>query len=48
MRLHHGIGKPKEHHFKCNTKGCPNYFNINYKDSNGYCKPCNTKRKRRK
>ena len=47
MKIHHGVGKPKEHHHRCETKNCPNYFNATYRDSNGYCKPCNIKKRKR-
>ena len=36
-----GTKKPTESHAPCLTKGCTNYFNVNYKDANGYCKGCN-------
>jgi hypothetical protein len=33
--------KPKDNHAPCETKGCREYFNILYKDTNGKCKRCN-------
>lgn len=46
MKIKHGTGKPKENHEECNNKECNNYYNINYSDSNGYCKPCNIRKKK--
>ena len=37
----------KEYHYKCNTKGCTNYYNVLYKNSNGYCSPCNRVKKKK-
>ena len=34
---------PSEQHTICRTKFCNNYYNINYKNTNGRCKHCNTK-----
>ena len=40
-----GTKKPTVNHIPCKTKGCNNYFNVKYKDANGYCRLCNKKRK---
>lgn len=40
MRISNGTQKPKENHEPCSVKGCPNYYDVNQKDSKGKCKPC--------
>lgn len=42
-----GYKYPIENHIKCNSKGCPNYYNVLRKDSNGFCVPCNQHKKRK-
>tara|TARA_R100000808_G_C2119483_1_gene131130 strand:+ start:97 stop:246 length:150 start_codon:yes stop_codon:yes gene_type:complete len=37
--------KPSEFHVKCETDKCPNYYNAQYSNANGYCKPCNVGKK---
>ena len=37
----HMTKKPRDIHAPCETKGCREYFNILYKDTNGKCKRCN-------
>ena len=44
MKSKHHTQKPKTNHAPCEKKGCDNYFNINYKQNNGKCKPCNKRR----
>lgn len=39
---------PSEFHVKCETIKCPNYYNIKYKNANGYCKPCSDRNKKKK
>tara|TARA_R100000655_G_scaffold15723_4_gene34724 strand:- start:311 stop:499 length:189 start_codon:yes stop_codon:yes gene_type:complete len=41
MKIKHGLSEPKDYHAECEIKGCGNYFNITYKDTNGMCKRCN-------
>lgn len=45
MRLSNGTGKPKEQHLECESKACTNYYNAIYRDADGYCKPCQKRRK---
>ncbi len=45
MRGKHHKGKPSDYHYQCETNGCKEYFNTNYKDCNGKCKHCNRKDK---
>ena len=39
------LKKPNVNHQRCNTDKCPNYWNITYKNADGYCKPCNNTRR---
>ena len=40
--------KPKDFHVKCSTLNCTNYYNAQYKEQNGKCKPCNVAEKKKK
>ena len=42
--MKHYTKRPKDIHVPCETKGCNNYFNMYYKNANGYCKICNEKK----
>ena len=37
--------KPSTNHAPCEAKRCNNFYNITYRDADGYCKPCKTRRK---
>ena len=37
--------KPNYNHAPCETKGCVNYYNTIYRNADGYCKPCQIRRK---
>ena len=40
--------KPDSHHIKCETTGCPMFYNSNYKVITGYCRTCEDKRRRKR
>ena len=42
-----GTKKPTLNHVPCETEKCPNYYNVNYKYANGYCRLCNEKNKKK-
>ena len=37
--------KPESYHVACETKTCTNYYNATYRDADGYCKPCQKRKK---
>lgn len=41
-----GTKKPHENHAPCLTRGCENFFNITYKNTDGLCKSCRKNNKK--
>ena len=38
--------KPESYHIVCETYACTNYYNAKYRNADGYCKPCQIRKKK--
>jgi len=45
MRAKHHKLRPSKFHIKCETEKCPNFYNAQYAEINGLCKPCSRRKK---
>ncbi len=41
----YGSKRPLKEHIPCSNKGCNNYYNSTYKNTNSLCVPCNKSKK---
>ena len=46
VKLNHGTRKPKNVHVPCIIKGCSNFYNSTYKETDSKCRPCRNKDKK--